>query len=223
VLLYETRVQEGSDFLKHLDILKGYRDHLNKFSNHDFHISDTCFKAIVSHLLPMSWRTYIKPYQGNVDNEDDPDLKRCMTSDIFISLLHEEWRIHQMRERNGNEESFNLVGNQRRSTNLVTSQRAPRLAKSLKSQISDHKKDIQPYCMYCKKPGHWMKLCRKMLNNKCYNCGKPGHLVRDCRKPKKKKKKDESHQMIEPDMMFISEEALKKMKEKQRRISSIII
>jgi hypothetical protein len=131
-----------------------------------------------------------------------------MTSDAFVGLLHEEWRIHQTRRRNGNEESFNLVGNQRKNTNLVTGQRTPGPAKSLESQISDHKKDVQPYCTYCKKSGHWMRLCRKMLNNKCYNCSKLGHMARDCRKPKKERKKDESHQMIEPDMTFVSKEVL---------------
>ena len=52
--LYETKVPEGGDFLKHLDMLKNLRDHINRFPNTEFHISDTCFKAIVSASLPAS-------------------------------------------------------------------------------------------------------------------------------------------------------------------------
>jgi len=40
-LIYETKASEGDDIPKHLDTLKGYRDHLNKFPNQEFHVYDT--------------------------------------------------------------------------------------------------------------------------------------------------------------------------------------
>jgi hypothetical protein len=53
-LLYETKASETDDILKHLDILKSYRDHLNKFLNTEFHVYDTRFKSIISASLPLS-------------------------------------------------------------------------------------------------------------------------------------------------------------------------
>jgi hypothetical protein len=39
-LLYETKAGENDNILKHLDILKSYRDCLNKFPNTEFHVYD---------------------------------------------------------------------------------------------------------------------------------------------------------------------------------------
>jgi hypothetical protein len=47
-LLYETKVADQDDLLKHLDVLKLYQDHLNRFPNPEFHIYDTRFKSIIS-------------------------------------------------------------------------------------------------------------------------------------------------------------------------------
>ena len=40
-LLYETKARDTNDLLKHLDVLKSYHDHINKFPNAEFHVSDT--------------------------------------------------------------------------------------------------------------------------------------------------------------------------------------
>ena len=40
-LLYEMKACEGDNLLKHLDTLKSYWDHINKFPNADFHVLDT--------------------------------------------------------------------------------------------------------------------------------------------------------------------------------------
>ena len=40
-LLYKTKLNDANNLLKHLDILKSYRDHVNKFPNLEFHIVDT--------------------------------------------------------------------------------------------------------------------------------------------------------------------------------------
>ena len=51
-LLYETKLRDTEDLLKHLDTLKSYQDCINRFANTDFHISNTYFKAIISISLP---------------------------------------------------------------------------------------------------------------------------------------------------------------------------
>jgi hypothetical protein len=43
-LLYETKLLDADDLLKHLDILKSYRDRINRFPNKEFHVSDTQLK-----------------------------------------------------------------------------------------------------------------------------------------------------------------------------------
>ena len=40
-LLYETKARDTNNLLKHLDILKSYHNHINKFPNSEFHVSDT--------------------------------------------------------------------------------------------------------------------------------------------------------------------------------------
>jgi hypothetical protein len=74
-LLYQTKAGENDDILKHLNILKSYRDRLNKFLNTEFHVYDTRFKSIISALLPLSWQSYVEPYNGNPNNPCDPDPK----------------------------------------------------------------------------------------------------------------------------------------------------
>ena len=51
-LLYETKLLDADDLLKHLDTLKSYRDCINRFPNAEFHVSDMCFKAIILAPLP---------------------------------------------------------------------------------------------------------------------------------------------------------------------------
>jgi hypothetical protein len=75
MLLYETKASEGDDISKHLNTLKSYRDQLNKFPNSEFHIYNTHFKSIISVSLPTSWQTYVEPYNGNMNDPNDPDPK----------------------------------------------------------------------------------------------------------------------------------------------------
>jgi hypothetical protein len=92
-LLYKTKVGDSDDLLKHLDILKSYRDRLNKFPNNKFHVYDTRFKSIISTSLPITWHTFIEPYNRNANDPNDPDPQRRMTADAFIGLLCEEFKI----------------------------------------------------------------------------------------------------------------------------------
>jgi hypothetical protein len=92
-LLYKTKAHEGEDLLKHLNTLKSYCNCINKFPNADFHISDTQFKSIISASLPSTWQMFIEPYNRNVNDPNDPDLKQHMSSDAFIGLLCEEHKI----------------------------------------------------------------------------------------------------------------------------------
>jgi gag-polypeptide of LTR copia-type len=73
--LYETKAREGDDLLKHLNILKSYRDCINKFSNPEFHVSDIRFKSIILASLPSTWQTFVEPYNGNANDPNDPDSK----------------------------------------------------------------------------------------------------------------------------------------------------
>ena len=60
-LLYETKLLDADDLLKHLDILKSYHDCINRFPNAEFHVSDTRFKTIILASLPSLWHTYVEP------------------------------------------------------------------------------------------------------------------------------------------------------------------
>jgi hypothetical protein len=73
--LYETKTHQGGDFLKHLDTLKALHNCINKFPNVEFHVSDTIFKSIISASLPLEWNTFMEPYNGNVNDPNDPDAK----------------------------------------------------------------------------------------------------------------------------------------------------
>jgi hypothetical protein len=124
-LLYETKAITGADILKHMDILKSHRDCINQFPNAEFHISDTRFKSIISASLPSSWQHFVEPYNGNANDPNDPDPKCRLTSDTFIGLLCEEYRLWMNQECN--RENCRTV----ESTNLVNTQSTCSPQKSL--------------------------------------------------------------------------------------------
>jgi hypothetical protein len=148
-ILYETKAGENDDILKHLDTLKFIRDRLNNFPNPQFHMEDVRFKSIVSASLPLTWQTYVEPYNGNAADPNDPDPKRRMSADAFIGMIREEYKIRLIR-KNGNKNGINgnnnLASNQ--MTNLVTNQMNAKPTKSLQSRISDHKAKTDMYCNY---------------------------------------------------------------------------
>jgi len=82
-------------------MMKNYQDHINQFLNQEFHITDTRFKSIISSSLPFSWINFVEPYNGNAHDPNDPDPKCRMTSDAFIGLLQEEYKICLERTNNG--------------------------------------------------------------------------------------------------------------------------
>ena len=88
-LLYETKLLNADNLLKHLNTLKSYHDCINRFPNAKFHISDTCFKAIISVSLPSSQHTYVEPYNGNANDSNDPDHKQRGTGGLMGLPLHE--------------------------------------------------------------------------------------------------------------------------------------
>jgi hypothetical protein len=127
-LLYETKAQEGSNLLKHLDTLKSHHDCINKFLNEDFHISDIRFKSIISASLAASWQTFVEPYNGNANDPNDPNVKRKMSSDAFIGLLCKEYKIRMNRAKNGNNNGING------SVNMVKTKSTANTSKSLEAR-----------------------------------------------------------------------------------------
>ena len=122
----EIKLLDADDLLKYLDMLKSYRDHINRFSNTEFHISDMRFKAIISASLPSLWHTYIEPYNRNANDPNDSDHKQHLPSDAFIGLLQEEYRIQLMRSNNGTNKNGTNG-----SMNLVKTQNTTSTSKSL--------------------------------------------------------------------------------------------
>ena len=174
-----------TNLLKHLDRLKSYHDCINRFPNGKFHVLDTHFKAIISVSLPSSWQTYVEPYNGNANDLNDPDPKRCLPSDAFIGLLREEYRIQLIRSN----DRTNKNGTNG-SMNLVKTQNATRTSKSLGDRLTDCKSSLRPYCDHCKCAGHWTGKCHKFDGNKCHNCGKIRHQQQNCWSKKKEKDKE---------------------------------
>ena len=184
-LLYETKLLDADDLLKHLDTLKSYCNRINRFPNAKFHVSDMHFKAVILASLPASWHTYVEPYNRNANDPNDPDPKWCLPSDTFIGLLWEEYRIQLTRSNNGtNKNSTNG------SVNLVKTQNTTSTSKSLTDWLTDHKSSLQPYCNHCKCARHWMTKCHKFDGNKCHNCGKFRHQQKNCWSKKKGKDKE---------------------------------
>ena len=136
-LLYKTKLLDADNLLKHLDTLKSYHDHINRFPNAKFHISDTSFKAIISTSLSSSWHTYVKPYNENDNDPNDPDPKWSLPSDTFIGLLQEEYKIQLTRSNNGNNKNH-----ANGSINLVKTQNATSTSKSLANQLTDCKSSL---------------------------------------------------------------------------------
>ena len=125
-LLYKTKLLDTDNLLKHLDTLKSYHDHINRFPNAEFYVLDTCFKAIILASLPSLWHTYVEPYNGNANDLNDPDPKWHLPSDTFIGLLQEEYKIWLTRSNN----RTNKNGTNG-SVNLVKTQNATSTSKSL--------------------------------------------------------------------------------------------
>ena len=124
--IYETKLLNADDLLKHLDTLKSDHDCINRFPNAKFHVSDTHFKAIISVSLPSLWHTYVKLYNRNANDPNDPNSKWCLPSDTFIGLLQKEYKIQIIKSNNGtNKNGTN------RSMNLVKTQNATSTSKSL--------------------------------------------------------------------------------------------
>jgi len=184
-LLYETKLHNANDLLKHLDTLKSYCDHINRFPNAEFHILDKCFKAIISVSLPSLWHTYVKPYNRNANNANNPNPKWHLSSDAFIGLLQEEYKIQLTRSNNRNNKN-GAIG----SVNLVKTQNATGTSTSLSDRLTDHKSLLQPYCNHCRCTRHWLSKCHKFDGNKCYNCGKIRHQAKNCWGKKKGKEKE---------------------------------
>ena len=114
-----------------------------------FHVSDTCFKPIISVFLPSLWHTYVEPYNGNANNPNDADPKWCLPSDTFIGLLQEEYKIQLTRSNNGTNKN-----NTNGSVDLVKIQNATSTSKFLADRLTDCKSSLQPYCDLCKHAGH---------------------------------------------------------------------
>ena len=134
-----------------------------------------------------------------------------MSSDTFIGLLHEEYKIWINQANNGNHNSTD------NSTNLVNTQKAPSTSKSLEARISNRKNSMRPFCDHCKKAGHWMSKCHKFVGNKCHNCSKFGHFAKDCWGKKKDKDKDKRNggrkpvnesNIVEEEIAFVIDEEL---------------
>jgi len=93
MVIYETRAKEGNNLNKHLNLMKSYQDKINAFPHSTFHIDDHCFKAIISQSLPFSWHSFVKPYNINASDPDDPDPTCHKSADAFIGLICEEYHI----------------------------------------------------------------------------------------------------------------------------------
>ena len=48
---------------------------------------------VISASLPLTWQTFVEPYNRNANDPNDPDLKQRMSSDALIGLLREEYKI----------------------------------------------------------------------------------------------------------------------------------
>ena len=140
--------------------------------------------------MPSSWLTYVKPYNGNANDPNDPDPKWCLSSDAFIGLLREEYKIPLTRSNNGNTKNGT-----KESVNLVKTQNANSASKSLEDRITNHQSSLWPYCNHCKVAGHWSSKCCKYDGNKCHNCGKIGHQAKNCWSKKKAKEKAKEKKM----------------------------
>lgn len=156
----------AENLLKHMETLKSYRDHINKFPYTEFHVVNTHFKSIISASLHLPWQTFIKPYNGNANKLDDPNHKWQISSDTFIGLLLEEYKICMMRSDNG---KYNSASG---SVSLVKTQGANSTKKSLEDHIRDHKSSIKPYCNHWKHAGHWLSKCHNLRATNVRTMGK---------------------------------------------------
>src|SRR6202790_1210258 len=148
-LLQTAKATDNNDLLKHLDTLKGLRDHMNEFPNPDFHLPDVRFKTIISNSLPRSWRSFVEPYMGNAKNANDPDPKHRIQSDTFIGILREEYKIQKNNEKQENGiNGFKSKGNNQTGgsqSNIANAQTNPR---TLRSRISGQT-NSRAWCDIC--------------------------------------------------------------------------
>ena len=83
-LMQEMKASKGDNITKHLNMSKSYRDRLNKFPNPKFHVYNVWLYP--PHFQSVG-KSFVKPYNGNANNSNDPDTKWKLSSNTFIGLL----------------------------------------------------------------------------------------------------------------------------------------
>lgn len=89
--MFHTSADENANISDHLNMLKGYWEHVNMMDDEDFRISDRFFKVIISSSLPANWDVFTDAYVGSRKGEKDSDPKKLMTSQQFIGILKEKY------------------------------------------------------------------------------------------------------------------------------------
>jgi len=181
----------------HMHKLQERWDHLNKFDNIAFMISEKQFKRIIAVSLPTSWNTYIQPYIGKRKGDtSNKEAKYNIGIHDFIGMIKEEYKHWaQIKRKDGKELKKakhtlffqGLSNGKRKFGDDLSLDIGPPTKGPFRNRIQGAPPIMSSLqcCWHCSKTGHCSGDCWFRPKNKCTNCGIFNHKAQDCRKPKR--------------------------------------
>lgn len=158
-----TKISEGVSEIQNI---------VSKLKNLGENVSDHMIEGIVLAALPSSFRTFITVWKGMSEGE------RTL-SNLFNRIMAE---IEDNKLFNVRDDQALYTRGQKFRGNVNSFQKKPQSSKSFRPNNNQPNRNFRNnssvnqtqnkgVCNYCKKPGHWMKECRKLESRRKFENG----------------------------------------------------
>ena len=172
--LYQTRAQDGDDFVAHLMNLRTLQVQLHHMGSK---VPDVDFTNILVSSLPKSWDPFTTSYLGSQTGA------KVLTSQQFIVIICDE--CNQRKAANGSTDGMETV---------LTAQSSKCPAKKKKAAEKEKGKRA---CFTCRRNNHLARGCFFKGKQKCANCGRFNHETSECRSAAKRKEQEKETTVTE--------------------------